>query len=190
MATGASSELDTLRKATRTAVDWACGQAQHVGVLVPGTPGQTAQEWSLQGFGLTIGDGPSVDLPVAIARWLLNDRPARVVGVGGALESFDALLVMGDGSSSRTEKAPGHLDPQAIGFDDAVLNAVATGDPLALGSIDLGLAEQVGAAGASVWQRLGALVGTVESATLDAQEDRYGVLYFVARWTARWAAQA
>lgn len=179
-----------MRSAAREAVDWALAGAQRVGVLVSATAVPSGQKWSLRGFGVTVGDGPSVDLPVAIARWLLDGRSAEIVPVAGAIEGFDALLVMGDGSSARTEQSPGHLDPRAIPFDDAVLEAVATGQQQHLADIDLDLARRVGAAGAPVWRRLGEAVATVDSATVDAQQDRFGVLYFVARWTAHWVTRA
>jgi hypothetical protein len=151
---------------------------------------RAGDQWSLQGFGATIGDGPPVDLAQAIARWLLDGREAEVLGVHDRLEGFDALLVMGDGSASRTDKAPRHLNPHAIAFDQAVLDAVATGDLPLLVGIDLTLAEEVGAAGAPAWQHLAGSVERVESSGIDCSADPYGVLYFVARWTARWAVPA
>ena len=44
-----------------------------------------------------------------------------------------SLVVMADGSACRGEKAPGHLHPDAIPFDDAIDDALRTGDVDALG---------------------------------------------------------
>jgi hypothetical protein len=132
-----------------------------------------------------------VELPVAVGRWLLRGTPAVAVG-SDTLEpqDFDALLVMGDGSASRTEKAPRHLDDRAVPFDDRVLAAVEHGEPEELAGLDLALAESVAAAGAPAWRRLGQRLQRVVSAQVDAVDDRYGVLYFVARWIAVPAGRA
>ncbi len=63
------------------------------------------------------------------------------------------LLVMGDGSARRTEKAPGWLDERAAGFDAAASAALAAGDPalLARGAI-CELGAQLLAAGAPAWR--------------------------------------
>ena len=106
IATGAAPELDELRKAARAAVEWAGPQA----VLVPDTP-VNSPDWSLNGFGVAVGTGTPVGLAEGIARWLLDGRAAEVVGPSADLSGFTGMLVMGDGSSSRTEKAPGHLHP-------------------------------------------------------------------------------
>ena len=193
IAVGAAAELDNLRGAAREATDWVCADARSVGVLVPGTATTSGEQWSLQGYGLTVGHGPPVPLAVAVARWLLDGRPADVHGSedhGADLSGHDGLLVMGDGSAARTDKAPGHFHPGAVDFDTQVLVAIGVGDAPALAGLDLSKGAEVLAAGVPAWQRLGRMVGKVTSSAVDAQEDRYGVLYFVARWTAAWAAPA
>jgi hypothetical protein len=191
LATGASGELESLRTAAVEAVRWACEGASRIAILAPGHVEDQGPTWSLDGFGRTIGDGPAVELPVAVGRWLLLGTPAVAVG-SDTLEpqDFDALLVMGDGSASRTEKAPRHLDDRAVPFDDRVLAAVEQGEPEELAGLDLALAESVAAAGAPAWKRLGQRLQRVVSAQVDAVDDRYGVLYFVARWIAVPAGRA
>jgi len=49
--------------------------------------------------------------------------------------------VVADGSARRTEKAPGHLDDRAEGFDAQVEKALAAGDPELLKALDVNLAE-------------------------------------------------
>ncbi len=191
VATGASDELEALRTAAIEAVDWACDGASRVAILAPDHVEDQGPAWSLAGFGRTISEGPTVELPVAVGRWLLRGIPAVAVGSDTAEpHDFDALLVMGDGSASRTEKAPRHLDDRAVSFDDRVLAAVGRGDPTELAGLDLALAEAVAAAGAPAWQRLGQRLHHVEAAQVDAVDDRYGVLYFVARWIAVPASRA
>lgn len=182
LATGAAPELDELRGAVRAAVDW----ASPTGVLVPEAP-HNSPDWSLDGFGMPIGTGRPVGLAEGIARWVLGDRAARIVGPGADLSGFRGLLVMGDGSSSRTEKAPGHFHPDAVHFDDTLLAAVRDGDAAALVAMD---GSQVGASGVPAWRALGQAVAAVEETHVDHVADPYGVLYLVARWTVRWAARA
>lgn len=190
-ATGAAGELETLRAAALEAVDWACDGASRIGILAAGRVEDRGPDWSLDGFGRTIGDGPAVELPVAVGRWLLRGRSAVAVGSDTAEpRDFDALLVMGDGSASRTEKAPRHLDDRAVPFDDHVLAAIGRGVPTELADLDLALAETVAAAGAPAWKRLAQRLDQVVSAQVDAVDDQYGVLYFVARWIAVPAGRA
>lgn len=169
---------------------WACDGATNIAALVPMPQPPDPPDWALAGFGLTIGTGQPVPLPVGMARWYLDGRPATVVGTDAELAEFDAVLVIGDGSASRSEKAPGHLHPEAAAFDDLVLNAIAGGEPKMLAALDPVTASEVGAAGASAWCALGDAVAEVDTATVDVQDDPYGVLYVVARWTVRWADPA
>jgi hypothetical protein len=67
----------------------------------------------------------------AIAR-----RPERV-----------ALLVMGDGSARRGEKALGYIDARAFEFDKHVGRALTDGDPQALLQLDANLAVELMVAG-------------------------------------------
>lgn len=174
-------------------MEWACAGARDTTVLVPGDLDAPLRSWALDGFGIRVGAGDPVALPVGIAGWLLDHRAARVVGSERAAYSLppaDAVLVMGDGSSSRGPQSPGHMHPKAIDFDDLALAALRTGDPAALGHLDPVTAEEVGAAGPAVWAALAPLLAEVREARVDFADDPFGVLYVVARWTARWADPA
>ena len=58
LATGAAGELETLRAAALEAVDWACDGASRIGILAAGRVEDRGPDWSLDGFGRTIGDRP------------------------------------------------------------------------------------------------------------------------------------
>ncbi|MFN8159292.1 MAG: hypothetical protein U0R68_17895 [Candidatus Nanopelagicales bacterium] len=94
------------------------------------------------------------------------------------------LLVVADGSASRTEKAPASLHPEAEAFDASVAKALGSGDPGALAALDRDLASAVTSAGRPAWRTAAAaLQGTAYAAELLADEAPYGVGYLVARWT-------
>lgn len=143
---------------------------------------------------------PSGPLPLSLAvgAWLLAQTSwtAAVIGLTcdehgelpsdlEALGEQDALLVMGDGSARRTEKAPGWLDDRAAGFDAQLSAALAAGDPDLLARIDLDLGRDLLAAGAPAWRAASQLLtGTAWQADVYYDEAPYGVGYLVATWSA------
>lgn len=150
-------------------------------------------------------DAPARVLPpsLAVAAWLLGrvgwDGPVEGLGVGdplGAERCLEigrelapraerlALLVMGDGSSCRTLKAPGYLDERAAPFDAGIAQALAKADLAALESLDTELATQLMASGRAPWQVLaGAAQGADLTGTLLYEDAPYGVGYMVAAWS-------
>jgi hypothetical protein len=99
-------------------------------------------------------------------------------------EAGRSVLVVANGSACRTEKAPGHLDPRAEGFDQLIGTALRTPDPGALRAVDATLAAELWADTAV----LPALADLLDGArTLDVGYDAvpYGVQYWVVRWEAR-----
>ena len=144
-------------------------------------------------------------LPFLIAAWLLRDRPAEPVRrplmvderTGAAVtsggrptngEARQAMLVLGDGSTSRTPQAPGHFDERAAPYDAAVARALATADAAALAALDPQLSRELHVAGLPAWKHL-ADAALASGAEYDAEllydEAPYGVGYFVATWLAR-----
>ena len=109
----------------------------------------------------------------AVAESLLG-RPADAAGGN--------LLVMANGSACRTEKAPGHLDPRAAGFDARLGALLAAGDLAGLAALDRGLGRDLLAAGLESLAGLQALGLQVASATIDYDDDPFGVQYWVVRW--------
>ncbi|MEU7804486.1 class III extradiol dioxygenase subunit B-like domain-containing protein [Micromonospora arborensis] len=96
-----------------------------------------------------------------------------------------ALLVLGDGSACRGEKAPGYDDPRARPYDQRVATALAEADLDGLLDLDPVLSAELKAAGRAPWQ---VLAGAARSAgggwrgELLHDSAPYGVAYFVASW--------
>ena len=151
-------------------------------------------------------------LPFLIAAWLLRDRPAEPVrrpvmvaerggvmpevtvpelavpAVAAASDVRQAMLVLGDGSASRTPQAPGYFDERAEPYDAAVARALAGADAAALAAVDPELSRELHVAGLPAWRTLAeaAVASGVEyDAELLYNEAPYGVGYFVATWVAR-----
>ncbi len=105
--------------------------------------------------------------------------------IEGSAENRHALLVMGDGSACRSEKAPGYLDPRAAEFDASVSKALATVDTDALLALDPSVAGELLAVGRAPWQVLaGAALGAGRDFSGAVYYDAapYGVQYTVAVW--------
>jgi hypothetical protein len=99
-------------------------------------------------------------------------------GVSTGPTSGGSILVVGNGSACRTEKAPGFLDERAEAFDAALRRALID-DPAALADIDLDL-------GRELWADVDALPSLAELG-LRRPEVRYddapyGVQYWVITW--------
>ena len=147
--------------------------------------------------------GPALPLSLGVGRRLLDEAgwggPTAMRAVPWDASAADlevladdlagrrgeaGLLLLGDGSARRGEKAPGFLDARAFAFDDAVAAALETGDAATLDGLDADLARDLMVGGRSVRRLLGTLgrrLG-VARATLAHREDPFGVSYFVARW--------
>ena len=100
---------------------------------------------------------------------------AALVAAAGAsvVEAGETgVLVVGNGSAKRTEKAPGHLDERAAEFDDALRTSFA--------GIDPGLAEEL-------WADTAGLADLVPRSLPDAEvlydDAPFGVQYWVAVWS-------
>jgi hypothetical protein len=141
------------------------------------------------------GVRPQLSLPLAVGAWLLDDGgwrgPRRYLGVGSGvrvrvdLERW-ALLVIADGSASRSDKAPASFHPDAQAFDASVARALASGSGDALAAIDAQAGMRVLAAGVPAWPATADLIaGAAYEAEVIVDIAPYGVGYFVALWTAR-----
>lgn len=153
------------------------------------------------GLDLAVGPGePVLPLSLTVGRWLLAEErpvrfqsvafeaaPAECLELGRELAGRDvALLVMGDGSACRDEKAPGYLDERSGPYDRRVARALERADAAALGALDPVLSRELMAAGRAAWQVLAGAAsvgGRPLRGELLADEAPYGVGYFVATWT-------
>ena len=153
------------------------------------------------------GAGPALPLSLGVGRRLLDEAgwagTTKLVSLpwdaaDGELDTLVeqlrdlagrsgsvALLLLGDGSTRRGDKAPGFLDPRAFPFDDAVAQALTDGGAPALRGLDVDLARDLMVGGRSVLRLLGTLglPDGPETADLSYRDDPFGVSYFVARWT-------
>ncbi|MFE0591998.1 class III extradiol dioxygenase subunit B-like domain-containing protein [Micromonospora echinospora] len=149
--------------------------------------------------------GPHLPLSLTIGAWLVgrsgtdlprfahsvavDATPDECARLGAELADADgartALLVLGDGSACRGQKAPGYDDPRAQPYDDGVALALAGADTAALRGLDPGLSAQLRVAGRAPWQ---VLAGAVRAAGGDWRGELthhtapYGVAYLVASW--------
>ena len=89
--------------------------------------------------------------------------------------------MVGNGSACRSEKAPGHLDERAAAFDDALGAALVGCDREALAGLDQDLARELWASTA-VLPQLADVLADGATATVDYDDDPYGVQYWVIRW--------
>lgn len=148
---------------------------------------------------------PILPLSLTVGAWLLADHgwsgdrqgygvsgftsPDDAARIGRELATLDervALLVMGDGSYARDEKAPGYVDGRAGPFDARVALALGDVDRAALLALDDALARELGAAGRASWQVLAGAADDAEwvgRVLYDAAP--YGVGYLVATWVRR-----
>ncbi|GAA2733759.1 class III extradiol dioxygenase subunit B-like domain-containing protein [Actinocorallia aurantiaca] len=203
----AAGELAELREACRRAVRTLLEPGAGDLVVVGGGPEtrafgpSAAGSFRPYGLDLDVGSGaPVLPLSLTVGRWLLEGRePARFQSVafdaapeaclelGRELAREDvALLVLGDGSACRDEKAPGYLDERALPYDREAARALGHADAAALERLDPVLSGELLAAGRAAWQVLAGAAsagGGPLRGELLADEAPYGVGYFVATWT-------
>ena len=127
--------------------------------------------------------------------WAHVAADARVAGevaaLGQDLATRDGrvlLLVVGDGSPKRGEKAPGHLDERSFAVDGAWVGALRDGDTDALLALDPDLCAELLVTGRAAWQVAATAVraaGIRIEPRLLWSGDPWGVMYAVARWSAR-----
>jgi hypothetical protein len=116
---------------------------------------------------------PGADRFVSIAADAPPEECAEL-GATLAAEGRVGLLIMGDASACRNEKAPGYFDPRAEPFDRAVADALADVDVGALRDLDHRLAADLRAAGPGA--------AATFKGTVLFDEAPYGVGYLVASW--------
>lgn len=118
--------------------------------------------------------------------------PAECVAVGTRLaarldEGSDAVgvLVVGDGSTALTDKAPGGgRRESAVALNDAIVAALGSADTDTLMALDPAKCDAEGVGGRVAWQVAAGLVGDRSvRAVPDFADAPFGVGYVVATWT-------
>lgn len=205
-AVGDVPEVEPVRRAALDAVRRLVADAPaRVVVLAAEDPSSPADEGAggtLQPHGLDVHAGGS-DLRLGLAHtvgaWLLDragwSGPRTYVGSITSADLDDAaVLVVADGTATRSATAPGHLDDRATPFDATVAAALADGDADTLGGIDLDLATALWCQGAPAWRTVGDAVaarlhttddeaeGPAVEASLLVDDAPLGVGWFVAVW--------
>jgi hypothetical protein len=204
---GGTDPVPDLRAAAVEVVRDLVGAADEVVVVGPADASATwdpATPVDVRRFGGN-GDrvGAGLPLSLGVGRRLLDDAgwygqvelrsiawdaddPESLAADVAARPGRTALLVLGDGSARRGEKAPGYLDERAFPFDDALAKALAGADAEALHGLDQQLAADLMVLGRSSFRLLGAVAlvqGGPVDATLTYRDDPFGVTYLVALWT-------
>jgi hypothetical protein len=214
VAQGAAHELDPLRAACRlVVVNLVAVRPDRVVVIGAGDRsrehlGDAAGTFAGFGVDLIVGGSGPVSLPpsLSLGAWLLDDaswlgerayceigvEPAGLAMARRMVErpGRSALLVVADGSATRSAKAPRGFDPRSVDFDERMARAFEAGD-LSLGPVDTALgaalAEELHVGGFAAWHVtahvLTAAGRPVTRAWLLRHEAPYGVGYFAASWT-------
>jgi aromatic ring-opening dioxygenase LigB subunit len=198
VAPGTAEELAEVRDACHAAVTAllaadpdrvvVIGGGDHAGGLTPDLD-ETAGG-SLASYGAAVhAGGPGTDLPLSltIGAWLLDRAgwtgPRTYSTARPEVDGRVALLVMADGTGTRTPKAPGALDDRAEAFDAAIAAALAAGDPEALASLDIDLGAELWSRGVPTLRTLGEMTkGADVTAHLRVAVAPFGVGYLVADW--------
>lgn len=121
---------------------------------------------------------PSHSLGLRVARSLLQRGGHRGV-VEESPASADALVIVANGTARRSEKAPGHLDHRAFAFDQALGDALKTGDLDALAGLDPVLGEDLLAAGLDELRQVAGSFGSWRTVEMLYDDDPFGVQYWV-----------
>lgn len=182
---GRVDPMPALRAAARSNVDTVVAQADQSVIVCAG-------DLDARHTGPSAGE--------RIGRLLLGERSAdvmvvpadasvaecRAAGADLAARLGDAptaLVVVADGSATRTQKAPGHFDERSHAFDDALVAALRAVDLEALLHLDPVLAGALLVQGRAPLQVMAAALG--ERAAYRCAElltaDDFGVLHLVAR---------
>ncbi len=106
-------------------------------------------------------------------------RLRRELDAGGRAHG---LLVVADGATTLTEKAPGSLDPRAAGVQAGLTEALDRADCVALAALDPDLAAELGITGRAAFQVLAGACGSARGSTSYADAP-FGVAYHVGWWT-------
>ncbi|MGH3362147.1 MAG: hypothetical protein ACRDOM_06780 [Nocardioides sp.] len=167
---GLTDPVAELRAACRAAVAWLV-EAGPVTVLGD-EQGRGVGEHLLAEAGPTRAIAAELQVPAARTRSSAAIAPEQPAA---------AVLAVGNGSACRSEKAPGFLDERSFGFDESLRVALTRPDPHALAGLDVAQGRELLAATDGL-RALGELLTPQHTATVDYDDDPFGVQYWVVRW--------
>ena len=188
-------EMVELRSAARAAVkELLASDPQRIVVVGrtsdPITLDESAgADFAPYGVSFSVGGADHVlELPHAVGAWLLDDAgwdgPRTYTDALAQGAGREAWLVMADGTTKRTEKAPGSFDARAEGLDAQVVEALASGDPARLAALDTDLALELGAVGVPTLVAVAGALTQQSPATALVRHD--GAPLGVGSWVADW----
>jgi len=108
-----------------------------------------------------------------------EDLGREVAAKSAELETL--VVVVGDGSATRTEKAPGYVQPDAASFDEAMARAINEADIHAILDVDQEQADRLWCRGIPAWQVVANAVDQMQG-MLILESAPFGVNYLVASW--------
>ena len=165
VASGAAHELDELR----SVIDRVVGAAIKLSNAVT-----------------LLGSEAGVEVGEYLVGRITTNVSIKRLRLGSTLQeptSATSLIVMGDGSAKRTEKAPGYIDDRAMSFDSQVQQIFEDSSLDQLANLDPKLGQELWVAGVEPWRTVGSWVEESGSQWKLQEfhfEDPYGVAYFVA----------
>jgi hypothetical protein len=198
LAAGAATELDDVRNRCREALSALAGTVPELTYVVgiDGTP--RARSFLPWGVDERVEVPEPMPLSLLVGAWLTAGTLRSFVVVDDDMDAEDCaalgrelagsadrvgMVVMGDGSPRHSEKAPGHLDPRAKGYDDEAAAAMRVADVETLGRLDPALARELMVAGRAPWQVLAGAASGRSWTAVSSLAVPYGVGYHVAAWT-------
>lgn len=120
----------------------------------------------------------------ASARWITTSGP-DAISLGKALREGGepvAMILIADGATCHGPKAPRAEDSRAPAYEDAVCEALASGQPAQLARSDAELGRELGATGPQVWPVLLAAADGDWTGELVWRGSQLGVGWAVAAW--------
>ncbi|MGL5809566.1 MAG: hypothetical protein ACRCYQ_06460 [Nocardioides sp.] len=175
---GIEDPVSGLRSACRHAVTW-LAESGTVSVRTSSASGLRVASHLMDQVSVDDADSVSADSTRAD---LTRADLTRADSTRADSIRVESVLVIGNGSACRTEKAPGHFDPRAEAFDDELDRALRTPDLPVLAALDLSLADELWADASALRDLGGGLLTPVHRAEMLYDDDPYGVRYWVCRW--------
>jgi len=113
----------------------------------------------------------------------IADHLLGSVGFAGQVSpEAEDVLVVANGSATRSEKAPGHLDERSFAFDASLEQALRDGDVAALSELSDPLATELWCHDVPALHELATVLRPGVPGEVTYADDPYGVRYWVVTW--------